>query len=227
MRIANVSLLLLVFAASNSAATEPDHSKHYIVVRTETVKRLPVEETGNLSPSLERQAGPDEIWSSNSCGFAEYSYAAVKLEEYSGYFNTAYSVEDLPTIHARGHLGEWCRLEPFLYEKPTLVTIGYWNGTAHVTRGTAIHWDGDDREYIDNPAVIEENGWTDKVVEIPDPTNSSNCFTKDGLSNDRFEFLAGRPNVDRFGEKYCFSKGVYIRDLSENWKETDFIKTLE
>ena len=196
-------------------------------MRTESVQRLPVNETGNLSPRKERDTRTDEIWISNSCGFAEYSYFAVKLEEYAGHFNTAYSVEDLPTLKARGHLGEWCRLEPFLYERPTLVTIEYWDDKAYVFRDAAIHWDGDDQEYIDNPRIIEENNWTGKLVEIPDPTNSSNCFVKDGVSESRFEYLRSRQNVQEYGDEYCFSKGVYIRELSNKWEEADFIKTVE
>lgn len=205
--------LVILLACPSSEAVEPGNLQLYVVIRTESVRRLPVSETGSL-------------WPTNSCGIAEYSYRAVKLEEYAGYYNTVDSVEELPTVKAKGLLGEWCKLTSFLYEKPTLVTIESWDDIAILVKDTAIHRDGDKQEFIVDPKIIKENDWTDKLVEVPDPTHSSNCFVEDEL-NWSLEYLLSREMVQKLGDEYCYSKGVYIRELSKNWKDADVTETIE
>lgn len=218
-RIVIFACLTTLFS-TECAAAEPERLEHYVVVRTEEVKTLPHEQTGNLLPWSHTELGPDEIVVSNSCGFAEYSYSAYKLNEYPGYFNLYSNGDRPPVVKVLGHLGEWCRLKPYLFETPTLVTIAYWKGMAYVHSHADIHWDADDSEYIDSDWLLDENGWSEKLSPIQEPTNSSNCLDAEGESDGRVKWFLARPNVEKFGEKYCYSKGVYIRDLSDAWKES-------
>lgn len=217
---------LITFHSTGCAAVRPERLEHYVVVRTEAVKTLPKNETGNLLPWTERDPKPDEIVISNSCGFAEYSYSAFRLNEYPGYFNIYSNGDSPPVIKAKGHLDEWCRLQPYLFETPTLVTIAYWKGAAYVYRHADIHWDwgDDDNEYVDDDWLIVENGWADKLSQIREPTNSSNCIDVASAPDGRLEWFLARPNVKKVGDKYCYSKGVYIRDLSNVLGEPSVIQ---
>jgi len=191
---------------------EPSRYETLVVLQTTSIAKLDRDVTGNLSPWYGLPA-ESELITSNSCGFAEYSYVAVALERYDEYIN-ATDDEVLPTeLKARGQLGEWCALSPYLFESPTVVTLGYWNGVPHVLWHADIHFDTHDSEYIVDPEYIENASLEDRLVDIRGPAESTSCWEIREVSDDELLWIKRHEDVQTFGEKVCHTKGVYVESI--------------
>ena len=209
-----VSTLFYLLIGASHVVSEPTEYESFVVLRTLSITKLDTELTGNLSPWY-GAPGKDEIIVSNSCGFAEYSYSAVALEGYKGYLSEEYDEILLPEMKARGHLGEWCSLSPFLFESATLVTVGTWNNVRYILWYAEIHSDTEDSEYIVDPEFIESESLEDLLTEIKEPFEATSCWELSQLSDAELSWIQKLDDVRNSGELVCHTRGVYLDSIAD------------
>ena len=193
---------------------EPSRYETLVVLRTTSVTKLDRDVTGNLSPWYGLPAESDLVVS-NSCGFADYTYVTVKPERYDEYLNGTYDLGPHSEVKARGQLGEWCALSPYLFESPTIVTIGFWKDVPHILWSAEIHSDTHDSEYIVDPEYIENASLEEYLVEIEEPSEATSCWELSEISADELSWIRRHDDIQTFGELVCYTKGIYLESIAD------------
>lgn len=210
-------ILIIGISLFYGCATIPnDEMRYFVVDSVVAAKRLESAELGeNIFPweklQYQKELEPGEIVISNSCGFARFIYEGVDL---SGFPESEEDWESPSRFEALFHLGEWCRLGDALFEHSTLLLVRYWRAQAYVIDSADIHWTDEYKAYIVDTAFIESEGLKGLYKDVPNHSGASSCWEKKNTPPKRYSILADRPNTTEQGDVVCFSKGVFLEDIS-------------
>ena len=158
--IANMRLVQIIVDYDSQPDPDLKELKFAVVSGVETFHRVRGE--NNLYPWSKARAG--EIIISNACGFAEIRYFRVDSPGYS----TLDDEQNLKPWKAFVRLGEWCRIQEFVLEKPTLVAYRDWKGKHYVVDYADLEVNDDRRLYLSDLRFIEEVGLAERTKGATD-----------------------------------------------------------
>jgi hypothetical protein len=213
MRIIALALIVLSVLQNVAIAADTNSIEYIVVDGVLAFDRRPNAGKDNLFPweraridQSKPQNGLTEIVISNSCGLAEFVYAATPLAEYAiGSERTATEKRLLV------QLDEWCNVATYSFNAPTLVAARVWNKTRYVLKSTPIYRDDKQRPYVADIEFIEQANWASLKKPIA-PLADWTCISADAMAPDQLAQYRRLHWLTEDTRGFCHSFGVYLQD---------------
>jgi hypothetical protein len=110
--------------------------------------------------------------------------------------------------------GEWCQVAKALLEAnhrvQHVVFFRQWERKKYLLSWTRLYHDNDNHEYIAEKAFVDLLDLQPLLRDIKQGNENSGCFWS---VDPDLEEIKAREVLVPYGEDFCFSKGVYLRDL--------------
>jgi hypothetical protein len=151
-----------------------------------------------------------------TCGFAKVVYSETPLLEP----HDSYRDEPRRLTAYQAMTDEWCDLGPFLFEhedsSEQLLVYRRWQGKKYLLDHAPVFRDDDHAEYIARRGFSRDTELEPLLRSVAQGDDNNGCF---GPHSAELEWRKDTEDIVRVGNDYCFSHGVYLRDLARQLRQ--------